>query len=93
MIIDFKQMQLKKFDDLARTIEAMPEAYIQFDSVSDFYKVAWLADFPKGTQWFCSGLDDGAENFDVLIQYDQHQLKVSVGDQLTVQWVSPETEL
>ena len=85
MIIDFKCSQLQKFDDLAQKIVENPECYIQFDSVSDFYKVEWLADFPVGTQWFCSGLDDGAEFFDIVIQYQNHQLNISVTTELEVQ--------
>ena len=84
MIIDFKQMQLKKFDDLALRIMAMPEQYIQFDSVSDFYKATWLSDFPQGTQWCCSGLDDGAEQFDAVIYYGSHYLNIHVSDDVTV---------
>lgn len=38
MIIDFQQTQLQKFMALAMKIEAQPELYVQFDSVSDFYK-------------------------------------------------------
>lgn len=86
MIIDFKRSQLEKFDDLAQKIVENPERYIQFDSVSDFYKAKWLADFPVGTQWFCSGLDDGAELFDIVIQYQTHQLNISLTTELNIQF-------
>lgn len=86
MIIDFKRLQLEKFDDLAQKIVENPERYIQFDSVSDFYKAKWLADFPVGTQWFCSGLDDGAEFFDIVIQYQTHQLNISLTTKLNIQF-------
>ena len=45
MIIDFQQAKLQKFMALAMKIEAQPELYVQFDSVSDFYKADWLRDF------------------------------------------------
>ena len=47
MIIDFHQAQLQKFIALAMKIEAEPELYLQFDSVSDFYKVDWLQEDRK----------------------------------------------
>ena len=84
MIIDFKQNQLKKFNDLAQKIMQQPEQYLQFDSVSDFYKASWLDDFPQGTQWFCCGLDDGAENFDAIIQYRSYTLKINIAEHVTV---------
>lgn len=71
MIIDFQQAQLQKFMALAMKIEAQPELYVQFDSVSDFYKADWLQDFPNGTTWYVSGLDDGADEFHVVIDYSQ----------------------
>lgn len=61
MLIDFTQYQLRRFDELAARIQAEPEKYLNFDSVSDFYKATWLQDFPQGTTWTATGLDDGAE--------------------------------
>ena len=49
MLIDFRQAQLGLFIELAWKIQAQPQQYLQLDSVSDFYKVIWLNDFPKGT--------------------------------------------
>ena len=54
MIIDFHQAQLQKFIALAMKIEAEPELYLQFDSVSDFYKADWLQAFPAGTEYYLS---------------------------------------
>ena len=51
MLIDFVQHQFTQFDEMAARIQATPEKYINFDSVSDFYKAKWLNDFPKGTTW------------------------------------------
>ncbi|WP_216933792.1 MULTISPECIES: hypothetical protein [unclassified Acinetobacter] len=79
MIIDFHQAQLQKFIALAMKIEAEPELYLQFDSVSDFYKAGWLQDFPSGTEYFSSGLDDGAEEFHAVICYGEAQLQISCG--------------
>ncbi|CAM9161297.1 MULTISPECIES: hypothetical protein [Acinetobacter] len=79
MIIDFQQAQLQKFMALAMKIEAQPELYVQFDSVSDFYKADWLQDFPNGTTWYVSGLDDGADEFHVVIDYATAQLQISCG--------------
>lgn len=69
MLIDFVQHQLIQFDEMAARIQAAPEKYINFDSVSDFYKAKWLNDFPKGTTWSATGLDDGAEQFYAIIEY------------------------
>lgn len=49
MLIDFVQHQCQEFAELAARIQAQPAAYIQFDSVSDFYKAEWLNEFPAGT--------------------------------------------
>ena len=40
MLIDFHQAQLQKFMALATQVEAEPEHYLQFDSVSDFIRPA-----------------------------------------------------
>lgn len=78
-MLDFNTHQLAQFDKLATKIEASPEHYLQFDSVSDFYKVSWLDAFPKGTTWRCTGLDNGADQFDAVIQFKNRQLRISVG--------------
>lgn len=36
MLIDFIQYQLRQFEEMAARIQAAPEKYITFDSVSDF---------------------------------------------------------
>ena len=69
MIIDFVQIQKQKFEELVEKIIAQPERYLDFDSVSDFYKAPWLDHFPQGTRWSTSGLDDGAEEFCIQIKY------------------------
>ena len=77
MLIDFNQAKLKQFDDLALMIITAPQDYLQFDSVADFYQATWLQDFPKGTTWSATGLDDGALEFYALIQYQQHYLHIN----------------
>lgn len=79
MLIDFRQAQLDRFIELARKIQAQPQQYLQFDSVSDFYKATWLNDFPKGTTWYTSGLDDGADEFEAVIYYPGAKLIISSG--------------
>ncbi|OTG86213.1 hypothetical protein B9T31_09260 [Acinetobacter sp. ANC 4558] len=76
MMIHFSQHQLEKFNCLVQKIKDQPEHYLCFDSVSDFYQAKWLDDFPQGTNWYVTGLDDGAEEFYVLIEYKNHYLKI-----------------
>lgn len=68
-ILDLEQYKQQCFDQLATKICQSPEYYLDFDSVSDVYKAKWLNDFPVGTTWAVSGLDDGAEDFCISIQY------------------------
>lgn len=84
MIIDFKEMQARKFDELAKRIQDNPEAYICFDSVSDFYKVQWLNDFPQGTTWACTGLDDGAEHFYAVIEFHNRRLNINCLEKINI---------
>jgi len=78
MIIDFIQFQKQRFMSLVNQIVAEPQKYLDFDSVSDFYKAVWLDDFPKSTIWTVSGLDDGAEDFEILIEYQDLYLTISI---------------
>lgn len=78
MMIDFIEIQKQKFDLVVQKIMAEPQKYVDFDSVSDFYKSTWLDDFPKGTVWTVSGLDDGAEEFDIYIEFRNHYLLISI---------------
>lgn len=84
MLIDFRQAQLERFIQLARQIEIHSEHYLQFDSVSDFYKSSWLDEFPQGTEWYTSGLDDGAEQFEAVICYANAKLIINKGIQTEV---------
>ena len=84
MLIDFNQSQLDQFDAMAAKIQASPEHYIDFDSVSDFYKAEWLKDFPKGSTWTATGLDDGAEQFYAIIEYRNHFLSISCCEKVEI---------
>ena len=81
MLLD---LQLHKFDVLVRKLISAPEDYIQFESVSDFYKASWLNDFPQGTTWTVSGLDDGADEFCILITYKNHNLMIDIADKIQI---------
>ena len=41
MIIDLREQQLLKFEQIAQKIMAQPETYLNFDSVADFYQATW----------------------------------------------------
>ncbi|RZG74228.1 hypothetical protein EXU29_05035 [Acinetobacter wuhouensis] len=69
MMINFIQIQKQKFEVLVNKIMAQPKQYVDFDSVSNFYQATWLNEFPQGTTWAVSGLDDGADEFYIQIQY------------------------
>ncbi|TCB78376.1 hypothetical protein E0H89_06230 [Acinetobacter sp. ANC 3781] len=84
MLIDFMQHQLTQFDEMASRILAAPADYINFDSVSDFYKAEWLNHFPKGSTWAATGLDDGAEQFYAIIEYRNHFLSISCSEQIEI---------
>lgn len=63
MLLNLEAFKQQKFDQVAAKIMADPDQYLGFDSVSDFYKAEWLDEFPQGTTWSATGLDDGAEQF------------------------------
>ncbi|WP_111858335.1 hypothetical protein [Acinetobacter sp. CFCC 10889] len=84
MLIDLIAMQKQKFQQLAEKIIAKPEQYLNFDSVSDFYKATWLNEFPNGTTWTVTGLDDGADEFDICIEYRDVYLIIEYTSQLKV---------
>ncbi|NHB58864.1 hypothetical protein G9F32_12680 [Acinetobacter sp. 194] len=86
MILDFKEMQARKFDEVAKRIQHHPEDYVFFESVSDFYKADWLTEFPQGTTWQCTGLDDGAEQFYAIIEYHNRILKIDCLDKIEIQY-------
>lgn len=78
VIIDFIQIQKQKFDTFVSQIMAEPIQFFDFDSVSDFYKAEWLNAFPQGTTWAVSGLDDGADEFCIQIQFKELVLNIDI---------------
>ena len=77
-VIHLEQYKQQCFDRLIQKICQSPEQYLDFDSVSDVYKATWLNDLPQGTTWAVSGLDDGAEEFYILIQYKTKKLSIEM---------------
>ena len=90
-LISLEQFKQQQFIDLAEKIIRQPEHYLQFESVSDVYRAKWLDDFPVGTTWQVTGLDDGAEQFCLLIIYKNYQLMIDWrgGDQFVTQLKYP----
>ncbi|MEW7120978.1 hypothetical protein [Acinetobacter nosocomialis] len=78
MILNLVIYKQQQFDAMAQKIMAEPEKYIDFNSVSDFYKAAWLKEFSQGTQVSATGLDDGAEEFYAVVQFKQQYLKFDI---------------
>ncbi|MGV2454781.1 hypothetical protein [Acinetobacter seifertii] len=78
MILNLVIYKQQQFDAVAQKIMAEPTKYIDFNSVSDFYKAAWLKDFPQGTRVSATGLDDGAVEFYAVVQFKQQYLKFDI---------------
>ncbi|ETR95608.1 MULTISPECIES: hypothetical protein [Acinetobacter calcoaceticus/baumannii complex] len=78
MLLSLEVYKQQQFDTMAQKIMAEPTKYIDFNSVSDFYKAAWLKDFPQGTQVSATGLDDGAEEFYAVVQFKEQYLKFDI---------------
>ncbi|MEF9955733.1 MAG: hypothetical protein RSA22_02290 [Acinetobacter sp.] len=89
MVVNLMAYKQEQFDQIAAKILADPDSYLQFDTVSDFYKAPWLEQFPQGTNWSATGLDDGAEQFYAVIEYEQHILSISRTDTISVNLLSP----
>ncbi|WP_109440927.1 hypothetical protein [Acinetobacter haemolyticus] len=84
MLLSLDAYKQQKFNQIATKIMADPETYLVFDSVSDFYKAIWLKEFPQGTTWSATGLDDGAEQFYAVIEYGDHYLSISCAKDISV---------
>ncbi|HQV25798.1 MAG TPA: hypothetical protein PLR79_06795 [Acinetobacter sp.] len=89
MVVNLMAYKQEQFDQIAAKILADPDSYLKFDTVSDFYKAPWLEQFPQGTNWSATGLDDGAEQFYAVIEYEQHILSISRTDTISVNLLSP----
>ena len=84
MLLDFQSFQRQKFNQIATKIITHPEDYLNFDSVSDFYKATWLNEFPQGTTWSATGLDDGAEQFCAVIEYGTQHLYIDYAEEISI---------
>lgn len=80
MLLSLDDYKCQQFDEAAAKIMAEPQNYGEFDSVSDFYKAAWLNEFPKGTTVSATGLDDGTEEFYAVIVFKSQYLQIDVTD-------------
>lgn len=78
MLLSLDAYKQQQFDQIAAKIMAEPKQYCEFSSVSDFYNVAWLKDFPQDSQISATGLDDGAEEFYAVVQFKQQYLKFDI---------------
>ena len=83
MLIDFQLEQQKRFDAAAQRLLQQAQRDLQFDSMADFYRASWLTEFPQGTQWAVSGLDDGAEQYCIRIAYKTQYLLIDCGARLS----------
>lgn len=81
MIIHFWEARFLQF---VKALQQHPHRYLSFDSVADFYQCQWLKTLPPHTEYFCTGLDDGAEQFDILIQYLHHQVSIHIAQEIKV---------
>lgn len=77
-ILDLEAYKMHQFERMAEKIIKNPGYYLDFDSVADFYKAVWLNDFPQGTTFSATGLDDGAECFYAVIEYKQKKINISI---------------
>lgn len=83
MVIDFK---VQRFLKLIEDIQKYPYSYLNFDSVADFYQADWVQNLPENAIYYCTGLDDGAEDFHIVIEYEQHYLSISIHEKITVNY-------
>ena len=77
MLIDFYQDKIRQFLTCCERLMQCED--LQLYSVADFYAASWLKDFPQGTIWRTSGLDDGAEEFYAVIEFRGYRLTLDVG--------------
>lgn len=86
MLIDFKQQQLAQFEQLIEKLTSDPKRYLDFQHVADFYQAEWLTELPSAARYAVSGLDDGAENFEVSIVLYTHVFRLSFGDKISMRY-------
>lgn len=85
MLIDFKSVQLAQFESVIQRLMANPKQYLDFDSVADFYQATWLGDLPKSASWAVTGLDDGAEHFDIRLACFERVVFIHIDDHIVIQ--------
>lgn len=89
IIIDFHHAKTQQFLAISAKIMAHPYIYLDFTHVADFYAAAWLSEFPQGSTWCATGLDDGAEQFYGQICYLNYCLSFDVGQSIQVNLQQP----
>ncbi|RKG29900.1 hypothetical protein [Acinetobacter tianfuensis] len=87
MLIDFLTEQQKQFDRAAQAVLSSAERYLCFDSIADVYAAPWLANFPKAAQLSVSGLDDGAEQFCIRVQFDAQYMQIDYAESTHAVWL------
>ena len=85
MLIDFKQSQLAQFESVLERLTTAPKQYLDFASVADFYQAAWLNDLPSSASWAVTGLDDGAEHFDIRLACYERVVFIHIADDIVIQ--------
>ena len=88
MLIDFRQKQIQQFQVLIEKIMSEPARYLNFDTVADFYQAEWLSELPKAAEYAVSGLDDGAEYFEVKITLYGHVFRLSYDEQMSMSYTT-----
>lgn len=84
MQIDFKQTQLAQFDAVIARLRQNPEQYLDFSSVADFYQATWLKELPSCVEWAVTGLDDGAEYFDIRLACFSSVIYIQIARQVVI---------
>ena len=69
MLIDFIAEQHCQFEKIISKVQQAPEVYLAFETVADVYRAQWLKDLPAMCKWYVSGLDDGAEDFNLSVHF------------------------
>ena len=85
MLIDFKQTQLAQFESVIERLKASPKEYLDFTSVADFYQATWLKNLPSSASWAVTGLDDGAEHFDIRLACFERVVFIYIADDIVIQ--------
>ncbi|WP_110975095.1 MULTISPECIES: hypothetical protein [unclassified Acinetobacter] len=85
MLIDFKQTQLAQFESVIERLKASPKEYLDFTSVADFYQATWLKNLPSSASWAVTGLDDGAEHFDIRLACFERVVFIHIAEHIVIQ--------